>query len=129
MVTPDSVYDAVAALRRMLGDDTKQPTYIANVPRRGYRLVARVAPSVDALNVRGEISPGLAADAVIATRPAPPSRLSMRWSLIALSIVLVLAAGYVVIGKLWLSKSVTMQHPARHHDGRHGQVDCSPAIR
>jgi TolB-like protein len=45
VVTPDSVYHAVAALRRILGDDTKEPTYIANVPRRGYRLVAPVTPS------------------------------------------------------------------------------------
>ena len=48
VVTPDSVYHAVAALRRLLGDDTKLPTYIANVPRRGYRLIAPVAPWVDA---------------------------------------------------------------------------------
>ncbi len=37
VVTPDSVYHAVAALRRMLGDDSHDPAYIANVPRRGYR--------------------------------------------------------------------------------------------
>src|SRR5580692_3326127 len=43
VVTPDSVYHAVAALRRTLGDDPKEPTYIANVPRRGYRLVAPAA--------------------------------------------------------------------------------------
>ncbi len=47
VVTPDSVYHAVAALRRMLGDNTKEPTYIANVPRRGYRLVAPVVPWID----------------------------------------------------------------------------------
>jgi DNA-binding winged helix-turn-helix (wHTH) protein len=28
VVTPDSVYHAVASLRRLLGDDTKEPTYI-----------------------------------------------------------------------------------------------------
>ena len=28
-VTQDSVYQAVASLRRLLGDDPKQPTYIA----------------------------------------------------------------------------------------------------
>ena len=44
IVTPDSVYHAVAALRRVLGDDTKDPCYIANVPRRGYRLIAPVVP-------------------------------------------------------------------------------------
>jgi len=43
-VTQDSVYQAVAALRRLLGDDAKQPAYIATVPRQGYRLVAKVSP-------------------------------------------------------------------------------------
>lgn len=44
IVTQDSVYQAVATLRRQLGDDPKQPKYIANVPRSGYRMVAKVAP-------------------------------------------------------------------------------------
>jgi transcriptional activator of cad operon len=44
-VTPDSVYQAVATLRRQLGDDPKQPTYIATVPRLGYRMVATVGPT------------------------------------------------------------------------------------
>jgi len=43
-VSPDSVYQAVASLRRLLGDDPKQPTYIATVPRLGYRMVAAVSP-------------------------------------------------------------------------------------
>jgi TolB-like protein len=40
----DSVYAAIAALRRALGDDPKNPTFIANVARRGYRLIAPVSP-------------------------------------------------------------------------------------
>ena len=47
IVTPDSVYQAVTSLRRMLGDDPKQPTYIATVPRLGYRMVASVSPWAD----------------------------------------------------------------------------------
>jgi TolB-like protein/DNA-binding winged helix-turn-helix (wHTH) protein len=43
-VSSDSVYQAVASLRRLLGDDPKQPTYIATVPRLGYRMVATVSP-------------------------------------------------------------------------------------
>jgi TolB-like protein len=43
VVTPDSVYQAVTSLRRLLGDDPKQPVYIATVPRRGYRMVAAVS--------------------------------------------------------------------------------------
>jgi TolB-like protein/DNA-binding winged helix-turn-helix (wHTH) protein len=46
-VSPDSVYQAVASLRRSLGDDPKQPTYIATVPRLGYRMVAPVSPWVE----------------------------------------------------------------------------------
>jgi transcriptional activator of cad operon len=46
-VTPDSVYQAVASLRRILGDDPKKPTYIETVPRLGYRLVATVGPWTD----------------------------------------------------------------------------------
>ena len=47
VVSQDSVYAAVAALRRTLGDDPKSPRYIANVVRRGYRIIAPVSPWVE----------------------------------------------------------------------------------
>jgi transcriptional activator of cad operon len=46
-VAPDSVYQAVTSLRRLFGDDPRQPTYIATVPRLGYRMVATVSPWTD----------------------------------------------------------------------------------
>lgn len=46
-VTPDSVYQAVASLRRLLGDDPKKPSYIATAHRLGYKLVAAVDSCVD----------------------------------------------------------------------------------
>jgi TolB-like protein/DNA-binding winged helix-turn-helix (wHTH) protein len=39
-----SVYQAVSQLRRLLGDSDANPTYIANIPRKGYRLLAAVSP-------------------------------------------------------------------------------------
>jgi TolB-like protein len=42
MVTQDSVYQAIASLRRALNDDPKQPSYIVTVPRQGYKLIAEV---------------------------------------------------------------------------------------
>lgn len=45
VVTPHSVYQSVAQLRKLLRDDPKSPRYIATVPRKGYRLVARVEPA------------------------------------------------------------------------------------
>ncbi|HEU5133932.1 MAG TPA: winged helix-turn-helix domain-containing protein [Steroidobacteraceae bacterium] len=47
VVTQDSVYQAVTALRRLLGDDAKNPTYIVTVPRLGYRLIAPVRAAAD----------------------------------------------------------------------------------
>jgi len=47
VVTHASVYQAVTALRRLLGDDARNPRYIATVPRLGYRLVASVSPWTD----------------------------------------------------------------------------------
>lgn len=37
-----SVYQAVSQLRKLLGDIDPDPTYIATVPRKGYRLIAAV---------------------------------------------------------------------------------------
>jgi transcriptional activator of cad operon len=42
VVGPASVYQAVSQLRKLVGDVDPDPTYIATVPRRGYRLVAPV---------------------------------------------------------------------------------------
>jgi DNA-binding winged helix-turn-helix (wHTH) protein len=44
VVTQGSVYQAIAQLRRILGDNSEHPSYIENLPRRGYRLIARVEP-------------------------------------------------------------------------------------
>jgi len=41
VVTPSSLYDAVAQLRKVLG-----PDHIATVPRKGYRLVTPVMPDL-----------------------------------------------------------------------------------
>lgn len=55
-VSPDSVYQAVASLRRLLGDDPKQPAYIETVPRLGYRMVATVSPWKDGSIAQTDIS-------------------------------------------------------------------------
>src|ERR1700734_3683772 len=62
IVSPDSVYAAVAPLRRTLGDDPKNPRYIANVVRRGYRLIAPVSPWVDSPAVTPASSPSKSPD-------------------------------------------------------------------
>src|ERR1700756_5545421 len=71
-VSPDSVYQSVASLRRALGDDPKQPTYIATVPRLGYRMVATVAPWKDPSEAAVD-DPTAAPKGGSRERPGPPS--------------------------------------------------------
>jgi transcriptional activator of cad operon len=88
IVTPDSVYQAITSLRRQLGDDPKQPTYIATVPRLGYRMVAAVSPWSDQpLNL-----PPLAQPTAGAARPE-----SKKWPLFAAaSVPVILAVAFLV---------------------------------
>jgi Tol biopolymer transport system component/DNA-binding winged helix-turn-helix (wHTH) protein len=47
-VAPEVLARAVAELRRALGDEPRAPRYIETIPKRGYRLVATVAPDHEA---------------------------------------------------------------------------------
>ena len=44
-VTVSALTHLVAELRRALGDDAEDPRYVETIPRRGYRLIAEVAPA------------------------------------------------------------------------------------
>jgi TolB-like protein/DNA-binding winged helix-turn-helix (wHTH) protein len=113
IVGPDSVYQAVAGLRRVLGDDPKAPVYIANVMRRGYRLVAPVAlwsePSVKPV---APLSASPAADATPAVSgfEVPPSvdpaRSRSRFA-IPVFVALILGLGALIARTAWRST-----HPA-----------------
>ena len=46
------VYKTVAKLRKALGDETDQPSYIVTVPKKGYRLVAAVRQPGQAVTPR-----------------------------------------------------------------------------
>jgi len=106
VVTPNSLYHAVAELRRVLGDDPKEPSYIANVLRRGYRLVAPVAPWVDAPAVLAADSPASSLTATKASPAAATTRSPLRALGISLIVALVvmLVLSYFAADRLWLSK-------------------------
>jgi TolB-like protein/DNA-binding winged helix-turn-helix (wHTH) protein/Flp pilus assembly protein TadD len=142
VVTPDSVYHAVAALRRVLGDDTHDPSYIANVPRRGYRLVAPVAAWADVPPMVIENSPSPAAEPVRSiadpgrstTEPArasaPVAKTSPPWRRVAMAITVVFVAvlGYLAIDKSWRPTPVTAEHPAIAAATEHPPITVTTAI-
>lgn len=77
IVGDDTLARAISRLRKALADDPKTPTYIETLPKRGYRLVAKVG-----------------ADEGEATSPARPSQ---RWpSALApgVTAIVIAAAGY-----------------------------------
>jgi TolB-like protein/DNA-binding winged helix-turn-helix (wHTH) protein len=97
VVTPNSVYHAVAALRRVLGDSTKEPTYIANILRRGYRLVAPVAPWLDS-PISTDPKPAAVPEGV---PPVPGARATLarhlRWLALALLVGVALGLTYLYV--------------------------------
>ena len=100
VVTPDSVYQAVASLRRTLGDDPKKPTYISSIPRRGYSLVAPVAPWNDPPEPTSNDSPTVAVDqaptAVGLSKTRSPG---WRVAIATCCAAVVLSLGYLMVEK------------------------------
>ena len=101
VVTPDSVYQAVTSLRRLLGDDARKPAYIVTVPRLGYRLVAAVSPwsdnvpaSPDAVPVATNL-PAAAGGSVLAPRARHRKAI-----LLGAGVVLALGAALLVFNKV-----------------------------
>ncbi len=75
IVTPSSVYQAIADLRRALGDNRREPTYISTVPRKGYRLIATVTWSHPAAptSQRPALDAPTAVVIEATATPAPPA--------------------------------------------------------
>src|ERR1700723_384930 len=100
IVTSDSVYQAVASLRRVLGDDPKHPRYIATVPKLGYRMGATVGEATDhpaggdgpTATSRGDVPAGaLRRASLFRQRSSGPAALG-----VAGALFLALAAAYLV---------------------------------
>ena len=71
-------------MRRQLGDDPKNPRYIATVPRLGYRMVADVTPYADA--------------PVMPVNPARRSASKLLWFGAAGAALVLMALAYWAIG-------------------------------
>jgi len=104
-VSQDSVYQAVASLRRLLGDDPKHPTYIETVPRVGYRLVATVIPWEDqptALSGSRPVSDNEHETALIKrlTTLAPGRRAGVMWAAGLAALCLIVVAVFLLVSRV-----------------------------
>jgi len=104
-VTEGVLSRAIAELRSHLGDDARNPTYIATIPRRGYRLIAETASLPDA--------PTEAAPAPIPEvdpRCRPRARATAITAVVAIA---ALAVGIAALGGGRLARRVTnLANPA-----------------
>jgi transcriptional activator of cad operon len=120
-VSSDSVYQAVASLRRLLGDDPKQPTYIETVPRLGYRLVAAVGPWEDQSVARGETSRASNSESLspaidVASNPGSRGQAIFQWSAVAVLSITVGTAVWAFLSHSQVAntKPTTSTAPVQH---------------
>jgi TolB-like protein/DNA-binding winged helix-turn-helix (wHTH) protein len=97
-----SVYQAVSQLRKLLGDVDPEPTYIATVPRKGYRLIAPVT-RLDAPSETSSETPVAAALPSIDATPLPARR-GMR---VPLMLGAALLIAFIVVGVVIWNKILT----------------------
>ena len=92
-VTDDSLIHAISVIRRALGDDPAQPSFIETIPRRGYRFVGVVE--------QGE--PVIPTRPLYVTEPRSEStstQLAARWSwrpAVALAVLILVSAAAVFV--------------------------------
>jgi transcriptional activator of cad operon len=90
-----SVYQAVSQLRKILGDTDPEPTYIATVQRKGYRLVAAVRPATPSpaaiLDLKDTPTPQ-----PDVTLPASGSKSRRFWAAIGFCCVAIVAALFLM---------------------------------
>ncbi|HOC44821.1 MAG TPA: winged helix-turn-helix domain-containing protein [Thermoanaerobaculales bacterium] len=98
-VTEGVLSRAIAELRSQLGDDARNPTYIATIPRRGYRLIAETAPLPD-----GPIEAAPAPTPEVAFHRRPRTRATAITAVVAIA---ALAVGIAALGGGRLAKRVT----------------------
>src|SRR5687768_1421373 len=105
VVGDEALTQSVIKLRRALGDDSRSPSYIETIPKRGYRLIAPIGKSDDVSSAQDDVP------VVPKQVPQGAARWNRSFGLIA-GILLVLIAGAAYIA----TRSQTSPGPAAGTD-------------
>ncbi|MDX2472227.1 MAG: winged helix-turn-helix domain-containing protein, partial [Candidatus Krumholzibacteria bacterium] len=98
---------AISELRRVFGDQARQPAYIETIRNNGYRLIAPVTPPPIQAEPEPEPDPRPKPDATPAPEAAPstvppPSRKGGSW--LRLLIVAIVLVAVALLGPAWLRR-------------------------
>ena len=115
VVSPDSVYQAVATLRRVLEPAPDEPAYIVTVPRRGYRLAAEVVlderrPAEPAPPPVRDVAAAEVPAAAQVARATPPSKLGPVLMLLATALLVAGVGTALVMERLSKSGAAESAH-------------------
>ena len=115
-VTESSLTRSIAKLRRALGDDIREPRYIATVATVGYRFIGKVEVSEEPSGVgeNSEKPPGLSG----AGEKVPRRRQWRGWALAAGGVFAVCLAGAIWYLHRTLPQPRITQYAQITHDGR-----------
>lgn len=108
-VTEDSLWRCIAGLRKIFGDDAKEPRYIETLPRRGYRLVAPVCfqepKAQGAETTQGGTTQG---ETTQETGTGLRSGAPGRWKRAALALA---SGALLVLAGIWFSRQTETNRP------------------
>ena len=105
-VSDEALTQCIARLRRALGDDPKNPTYLKTVPRMGYRFVGPVAEIPPPFSVDSADSDATGEPPKAMTTEPPTRHVGSRW-LIAGG----LAIGLLAVGAFWKGSILHLAFP------------------
>lgn len=95
-VSDGRISRVIRVLRVALGDDSREPSYIETIPKRGFRFIAPVAEVV--MSQGAELSPGQAEVTAVADQQKSSKKRAAAFWLKAVAFSLVLAAGLLYLG-------------------------------
>ena len=112
-VTESLVRRSISELRRLLGDNAKDPIYIATIPKAGYRLIAAIADVPDPHHS------GILARLQEEEKVSSPRRITLRLTWVALlALGLALATGLSwVVRSYFKDDMVAPDEPVSLHQG------------
>jgi DNA-binding winged helix-turn-helix (wHTH) protein/Tol biopolymer transport system component len=112
-VTDDSLIHAISVIRRALGDDPTQASFIETIPRRGYRFVGHVEPGEQLIQAEP-------VDLTESRSESTSLRPAVRWSwrpAVAVALLLLASAAAVLVNRLMAKNDGTAGSPTPIQQG------------